>query len=453
MNDNKLAIVGGGITGLTASKIFREKGIPVEIFEKKDEPGGALKTVQNSGWMLEYGPNTLLLKDQIVADFIDNLGISNEMILANENASKRFIVKNGQLEPLPTSMLKAISTPLFSFSGKMRILKEPFISRSENKDQTVAQFVERRLGKEVLQYAINPFVAGIFANNPESLSLRHAFPAMHNLEAEYGSLIWGMFSGAKKRKESGRIPRKLISFKNGIQQLPKALAEYAGNIHCDQKVEKVEKKGKDWFVLSNGQEFGPYSKVIINIPLYQITANLLPLNENDIYSTQNVNYPPLSVMHLGYKKEDVQHPLDGFGFLVPEVENRNILGALFSSTLFDGRAPDGHHLLTVFIGGGRQPDLAPVETEKMLKMVQQELHELIGAVREPVFIDHIYWPNSIPAFHIGYDDILTTFKNIEVKNPGLHLAGNFRNGISVPDCIKNGIELAEKISESKNVQK
>jgi protoporphyrinogen/coproporphyrinogen III oxidase len=452
MNDSKIAIVGGGITGLAASKIFKKKDISFEIFEKKDEPGGALKTVQNKGWMLEYGPNTLLLKDKIVADFIDDLGISNEMISANESASKRFIVKNGRLEPLPASILNAVSTPLFSFNGKLRILKEPFISRSENKDQTVAQFVERRLGEEVLQYAINPFVAGIFANNPESLSLRHAFPAMHNLEAEYGSLIWGMFAGAKKRKEIGRIARKLISFTNGIQQLPKALAEYADNIHCNQKVEKVEKKGKDWFVLSNGQEFGPYSKVIINIPLYQITENLLSLSENELYTFRKVNYPPLSVMHLGYKKEDVQHPLDGFGFLVPEVENRKILGALFSSTLFDGRAPNGHHLLTVFIGGGRQPDLAPLETEKMLSTVQQELNELIGAGADPVFVDHVYWPNSIPAYHIGYDEILTTFKNIEVKNPGLHLAGNFRNGISVPDCIKNGIDLAEKISESMNVQ-
>ena len=453
MNINNVAIIGGGITGLTVSKKLKEKGIYSEIFEKKDHPGGALKTVKNNNWILEYGPNTLLLKDQIVADFIYDLGLENDMILANESASKRYIVKNGKLEPLPTSLLKAAATPLFSFAGKMRILKEPFISRNENRDQTVAEFVERRLGKEILQYAINPFVAGIFANNPESLSLRHAFPAMYNLEAEYGSLIWGTFAGAKKRKESGRIARKLISFKNGIQQLPETLAEYDGNIHSNQKVDKVEKRGKGWFVVSNGHEFGPYARVIINIPLYQITENLLPLSENDLHSIRKVSYPPLSVMHLGYKTNNVKHSLDGFGFLVPAVENRKILGALFSSMLFEGRAPDGHHLVTVFVGGGRQPEMAPLETDKMLKIVQQELQDLIGATGDPLFMDHVYWPNSIPAYHIGYDEILNTFKNIEVKNPGLHLAGNFRNGISVPDCIKNGIELAEKISESVNVLK
>ncbi len=447
MKNKPVAVVGAGISGLTISTILKKREVPVEIFEKKDEPGGALKTVNSNGWLLEYGPNTLLLKDKIVADFLRDAGLEEEMVVANENSSKRFIVKNGKPEPLPASIWSAVNTPLFSLKGKLRILGEPFISRSDDPDQTVAEFVERRLGEEVLNYAINPFVAGIFANRPEDLSLRHAFPAMHNLEAEYGSMIWGSFAGAKKRKEQGRIPRKLISFKEGIQQLPETLASQAGKAHYNQKIEKIEKRTGGWFLESNGREFGPYSKVVLNTPLYQIKQSQIPVNDYDFEMLQKVHYPPLSVMYLGFKKDQVEHPLDGFGFLVPELEQRNILGALFSSTLFEGRAPDDRHLLTVFVGGGRQPDHASLPTEKMLNLVMADLQDLLGITGEPVFMDHVYWPNAIPAYHTGYDDILRTLKNVEARNPGLHLAGNFRHGISVPDCIKSGIELADQIAK------
>ena len=447
MKNKRIAVIGSGITGLSFSVVLKKYGLQVEVFEKNDLPGGALKSVQNDGWLLEYGPNTLLLKDKVVADFLKETSLEKEILIANEHSSKRYIVKNGIPEPLPASMWNAVTTPLFSLKGKLRILIEPFIRKSENPDQTVAEFVERRLGEEVLNYAINPFVAGIFANRPEELSLRHAFPAMHNLEAEYGSMIWGSFAGAKKRKEQGRIPRKLISFKNGIQKLPETLAALAGNIHVNHKVQKIEKRTGGWFLESDGREFGPFSKVILNTPLYHIGKSLFPVSDNDYEMLQKVYYPPLSVMHLGFRKDQVEHLLDGFGFLVPELEQRNILGALFSSSLFEGRAPDGHHLLTVFIGGGRQPELASLPTDKMLKLVLEEVEDLLGVRGEPVFMDHVYWPHAIPAYHTGYDEILRTFKNIEARNPGLHLAGNFRYGISVPDCIKNGIELADQITK------
>ncbi len=447
-NNNRVAIIGAGITGLTAAWELQKLDVDVEIFERKGEVGGAIKTVQNGEWQVEYGPNTLLLKDRVVAGFLSEVGLSGDRVAANSRASKRFIVKQGKLEPLPSSVKSAVTTTLFSAAGKLRILAEPFIPRSDDPDQTVAQFVKRRLGSELLNYGINPFVAGIYANRPEDLSLRHAFPMMHSMEQEYGSLIIGSVRGARKRREQGRIDRELISFKQGMQQLPQAIAGRLRSVNLNHEVTSIRKEGDKWQLETNMGHFGGYDRVILNAPLYKIGDSLIPGTTQEQKVLDEVNYPPLSVMLLGFKKEDVAHPLDGFGFLVPEVENRNLLGALFSSTLFEGRAPEGSHLMTVFIGGGRQPELAGLKSEKLLQLVLDELRELIGLNGEPQFRDHIYWPRSIPGYHVGYDRVLQAMESIEKKNQGLILAGNFRNGISVPDCIKNGLELGRSIADN-----
>lgn len=445
MASKKTAIIGAGITGLTTARKLQSMGEDVVVFEKSREPGGSVRSVKNDGWLTEYGPNTLLLKDASVRDFIRETGLESEQIIANESASKRFIVRNGKLEPLPTSMVEAITTNVFDTPGKLRVLLEPFISRYKGEEESVASFVERRLGREILDYGLNPFVAGIYANRPEYLSLKYAFPAMYNLEQEYRSLVWGAIAGSGKRKQEGRIPRKLISFKNGLQQLPNKIAQKLTAIHYETKVQSVQKKTEGWYVLTDSGESGPFENVIVNVPVYQWSEDLLPVKEYSDDLTQRINYPPLSVLHLGYRKEDIRHPLDGFGFLVPEKEQRDVLGSLFSSTLFDGRAPEGHHLLTIFIGGGREPKKANLSTDKLVKMAEKELKKLIGLKGPHRFKEHVYWPNAIPGYHIGYGDILAKFDAMERENSGLYLAGNFRNGISVPDCIKNGMELAQRV--------
>lgn len=446
-NNKQIAIVGAGITGLTAAWKLQKFGCDVEVFERKAEPGGAIKTVRTGDWQLEYGPNTLLLKERVVAEFLAEVGLSGEKQVANRFAQKRFIVKNGRLEPIPSSLLTAVQTPLFSLTGKLRVLAEPFVTKNDNPDQTVAEFVKRRLGQDVLDYALNPFIAGIYANRPENLSLRHAFPLMDNLEQEYGSLIWGAVAGAKKRRsDNSKVDRELISFTQGLQQLPKTIASGLNHLHLNHEVQTIRKEGGEWMIHTNMGQFGPYSRVILNVPLYKISTDMIPVRTDQLDEIRKVTYPPLSVLLLGFKKEQVQHELDGFGFLVPEKENRKILGALFTSTLFENRAPKGSHLITVFIGGGRQPELAERSSEEILNIVLEELQDLIGLSGEPQFKDHIYWPKSIPGYHVGYDNVLKTLEEIESENEGLLFAGNFRNGISVPDCIKNGLKLAEEIS-------
>lgn len=444
MADRKIAIVGAGITGLTSALELKKAGTEVDVFEQHGYAGGSIKSIREKGWLLEYGPNTMLVKDRKVADFLAHLELWENRLIANEESSNRFIVKNGQLIKLPTSFVEAITTPLLSASGKLSVLKEPFVSKTNNQDETVAQFVERRIGKEVMDYTLNPFIAGIYANRPEKLSLRHTFPRMYELEQNYGSLIWGSFAG--KNHNNDRISRELISFENGLHQIVDAIMNELEDIYFNHEISRVYKSDDGWFLKSKFGDKGPYQKVILNVPLYMWNEKLLPVQPGELEEIKKVDYPPLSVFHLGFNKDDVQHPLDGFGFLVPEKEKRNILGALFSSTLFPGRAPADSHLLTVFVGGGRQPELAQKESQDLMEIVLEDLRDLIGINADPGFKEHVFWPSSIPAYHVGYDNVLAIFDSIETKHPGLHLAGNFRDGVSVPDCIKNGIRLAEEIA-------
>lgn len=445
MAQSEIAIVGAGITGLTAARMLKKRGYGPDLFEQHGYSGGSIKSVRHDQWLLEFGPNTLLLKDQKVLDFLEDIGIAEKRIQANPESSNRFIVKNGKLVPLPSSLVSAITTPLFSTKAKLRVLKEPFISKAgEGADENVAEFVRRRLGNEILEYALDPFIAGIYANKPEKLSLRHTFPAMYDLEEEYGSLMWGAFAGKGDRKEKGRIDRELISFKEGLHQLVDCITEQLDNLYLNHQIKKIWKTDDQWFLLSESGEHGPYKRVIVNIPLYKWNEDILPIEKNELDEIQKVEYPPLSVFHLGFKMDDVDHPLNGFGFLVPKKEDLNLLGSLFSSTLFPNRAPENHHLITVFVGGGRQPQLAKLKSGKLFDIVMQDLRNLIGVKAQPVFKEHVFWRNSIPAYHLGYNRVLNVFESIEERNPGLHLAGNFRGGVSVPDCIKKGIQLAEE---------
>lgn len=447
MHSNDFAIIGAGITGLSTAFSLQENGLKADLFERKSEAGGAIKTRQQNEWRYEYGPNTILLKDRNVADFIEKVGLKDEIVVANEQASNRYIIKNGDPVPLPTSLSGFLRTPLFSAKAKWRLLAEPFMGRIAEEDPSLAEFVEKRLGREILEYAANPFVAGIYAGSPDQLSLKHTFPMLYEMEERsiFFNAVKKIFN---KNKSENKIPRQLISFKKGLQQLPKQISQQLDSCHFNHEVKQITRRSEGWMVKTQMGSYGPYKNVIQTTPLHKWTPELVPITERQLADIKQVSYSPISVMLLGFRDDQIEHPMDGFGFLVPEKENYNILGGLFSSTLFSGRAPDSHKLITVFIGGARQPELAGMESSELLKLVMGDLNSLLGVTGEPVFKEHIFWPNSIPQYEPGYDAVLDIFDQIEEKNPGFYLAGNFRNGVSVPDCILNGISLAEKLKDT-----
>jgi len=440
-----IAVLGAGITGLVAAYKLKNNGKNVEIFDRNSVPGGAIRTASEGEWRYEYGPNTLLLKDAKVEEFLSEVGLKDSIKIANREASKRFIVKNGELTELPTSLTGFLKTPLFSAGAKLRLLGEPFPSRGPE-DESLSDFVKRRFGTEILDYAVNPFVAGIHAGDPEMLSLKHCFPLLHDLEQSSGSVLFGAIKRAMNRDKKPAVERRLISFTEGMQQLPDTVFSHLENLHMNCEIRSIKKDSDGWMIQTANGSHGPYSDVVSTIPLHKWTTSLFPFTQQEIEIAQNAYHPPISVLLLGYKKEQVKHPLDGFGFLVPAIENRSILGALFTSTLFKNRAPEGHHLLTVFVGGARQPKLADLPSDKLVRLVTSDLKELVGLNGVATFTDHIYWPNSIPQYRVGYQTVLDLFDELEKKHEGLHLAGNYRGGISVPDCIKNGLQMADKLA-------
>jgi len=440
---SSVGILGAGISGLSAAYALAQEGIAATVYEQQDQVGGAMYSVRQDDWLVEQGPNTLMVKSQELWDLLTELGLDDEIVEANQIAKKRFVVKDGKPTALPMSVANFLTTPLLSIGAKLRLLKEPFVSPSVQHDESVATFIERRLGKQILEYGVNPFVAGIYAGDPKELSVKHTFATLWQMEQEHGSILKGII---KRDRSDSPSKRALLSFKNGAQTLPKALANsLPKKVHYSTNITSVQHQNGHWQVkgVTNADHFATtHDAVLSTIPAHSLPGIVDSQAFNEL---ADLPYAPLSVLALGFKSEQIKHPLDGFGMLIPEVENYKLLGCLFSSTLFPGRAPEGHQLLTCFIGGARHPKLALKSHQELQQIALGELRDLLGIQGDPAFTQHKQWNKAIPQYKVGYDHYLSLAKDIEKKNKGIFLDGNFRGGVSVPDCISSGFETAQKV--------
>ncbi|WP_445665262.1 protoporphyrinogen oxidase [Fodinibius sp. AD559] len=445
MTNNKpsIGILGGGISGLSAAYKLFQNNIAVTVYEKDNQVGGAIKTFRKNSWVVEEGPNTLMIKSQKVWDLLEDLDLIDKSIEAGKTAKKRFIVKDGQPTPLPMSLGSFLTTDLFSAGAKLQLLKEPFIPQSNKEDESIADFITRRLGKEPLDYAVNPFVSGIYAGDPKKLSVKHTFESLWDMEQQHGSLLKGMF---KRDRSSNSPKRALLSFEKGNQQLPLAIADDLGKaVQTETEIQSVVKHDEKWIVKGqqkNDTFTDEHDIILSTLPAYSLST----IFEDSLFKPLNdLPYAPLSVIALGFTDKQIRHPLDGFGMLVPEAEDRKTLGVLFSSSLFPGRAPKNHHLLTCFIGGARNPQLAEKNKQELQKIVLSEISELLDITGEPVFSHFRFWPKTIPQYEMGYDRFLNYMNRAEDQQKDLFIEGNFRGGVSVPNCILCGFETAKKI--------
>lgn len=443
---SRIAVVGGGISGLAAAWRLRRRGATATLLEAGAKTGGVIHSVRERGFLIDEGPNTLVARSNTVMETIEALGIESERVPASDAAKARYVVRDGSLVRIPTSPPGLLTTPLLSAWAKLRLLREPFAAPAEHDDEALAAFVRRRLGPEVLDYAVNPFVAGVFAGDPEHLSTRYAFPALHTLEREHGSLMRGMVHRVRNRAEAPSKPSPHpFSFRDGMQTLPDAFARAVGDdaIRLGTPVTALCHDADGWTVRTDdGDE--RFDGVVSTIPLHRL-PDIVFDTEVDLSPLADVAYPPLSVLALGFRRTDVEHPLDGFGVLVPEREGLDVLGALFSSTLFPGRAPAGHVLLTCFIGGMRHPDLADRPTDDLVALALDDLRSLLGVQGEPVFVHRKLWQHAIPQYHVGYGRVIETMEALEARHPGLGIAGNVRRGISVGDALEAGLDAANRV--------
>ena len=446
----KTCIIGAGVTGLSTAWQLKKSGEEILVLESHKEVGGAIQSINNTGYLVEEGPNSIQLKSRQIEEFLNSIpGLREQMIDAESDAKNRFIVRNNRPCPVPRGPIELLSTPLWSKLGCLHVLAELFkVKRSDENEESVADFSRRRLGHEFYDYAINPLIGGIYAGNPEELSIRYAFPRLYALENEYGGLIRGMIAKLiSRRKESAyKCSKRIISFKDGLSTLPKLIAQALGDsIHLGIKINSIESIKNKWIIKWDNQ-YEQFDRLIVTVPAHALGK--LPFNndlKNKFSQFCGIDHPPLSVLTVGFKREHIKHPLDGFGLLVPESEKRNILGVLFPSSIFKGRAPKGEVLLTVFFGGERNPDYATENTEKALATAMPEINSILGVIGPPTFVHLKYWKKAIPQYKIGYGRYFEALNLIEEKYTGIHILGNYRNGISLDDCLSSSIKFGTKI--------
>jgi len=455
MKDKKAVVVGAGISGLVAAYWLHKSGLDVRVIEKEGRVGGVVRSERHKSYLIEHGPNSTLDDSPKVGELLESLGITGQRCEANKISNKRYILKNGLLVPLPTTPPAFFRTKLFSTRAKFRLFAEPFIKPADpQKEESIAEFTVRRLGRELLDYAINPFIAGVYAGDPARLSVRSAVSKIYALEKNYGSLIRGAIKGRKRRGGSpmGGPTGKTFSFKDGMGTLPDAL----GSALKDRLILRSEVRT----ITETKDEKGPKFKVVfqsedkiaeidtdavvLTSPAYEIARIISDLDAETARKLKEVIYVPIAVVFMGFKGIEADHPMDGFGFLVPEVEKRNILGTIFSSTLFPERTENGSTALTTFVGGARQPELLEKDDEGMVEMVLDDMRSILGLRSQPEVVRVIRWKHSIPQYTLGYHITQEAIGRFEKSHPGLFITGNFRGGISVSSCIaqSSGIALA-----------
>ncbi|RRQ23793.1 protoporphyrinogen oxidase [Guyparkeria sp. SCN-R1] len=454
-------IIGAGASGLAAGWALARGGQRVTVLEAGDTPGGNIQSRRDGEWQIEIGPNTLMVKPPLYR-LLRELDLTDEAIFAGEAGKKRYIAKGKRVLALPTHPLNAPFNPLLGPRSIGRILREPWVGRGAG-EETLAQFVERRLGRNILDYLVDPFVSGVYAGDPARLSVQAAMPKLAAMEREHGSLIRGGLAAMKRAKQERRegnepMPSewrgKLISFPGGIQTLTDRLAaeidaSSGGAIACGRCAQAVQSSDGGWQVTDQDGTTWQAKRLVLATPAHVSASLLRPLDPLLAEPLDEIVYPPVAAVALGFPPGVLAHPLDGFGVLIPRRERRRTLGALFSSTLFPNRAPHGHKLITAFIGGRQDPDALEMSDADLARQVGKDLGDLLGIEGEPVWQRVSRWPRAIPQYELGHLARIERLDQALENHPGLSLIGNWREGIAVGDCLENGQALARRILDGK----
>ena len=435
----KVAVIGGGISGLTTAFLLKRKGVDVTLFEATENVGGNVQTIQKDGYTIEQGPNSLLKSPRLV-DLVRMLGLEGQVIAANPEAQKRYILWHGKLEAMgPKSFINGYFGPKTLFA----LAREPFVRSKSPLHESVAEFVTRRLNSEFLDKAIDPFVSGVYAGDPNDLSMRSAFPKLYEMERDFGSLIMGTIR-RNVEKADPNFP-KTFSFRGGLKTLMQKLASEIGDeVRISTTVEKIETVDGGRFHV-NDEDF---DAVVISTPAW-VASDLMRNRDPELSETlAGVNYPQVAVAVTAFKSENIGKKLDGFGFLIPSKEKRPILGTLFHSAVFPERAPAGYQLMMTFIGGVRDDgNLDRLSDEDVKSLVTGQLNELLSVKGRPEFFHLKRWKRAIPQYRVGYENVTAACATFEKQNPGLYFCSNFYRGISMGDCVKNAFQTADDVEK------
>jgi oxygen-dependent protoporphyrinogen oxidase len=461
----KTIIIGGGISGLATAWLLRYKsqaagkGLEITLLEKEERPGGKFRSIKAEGYTCEWGPNGFLDSKPQTLDLCKAIGVEGNLHRSNDNARKRFIFSGGELHQLPDGGPAFFKSGLISWPGKLRLAMEPtpFIAAAPaGVDETLASFGRRRLGKEALDKLIAPMVSGIFAGDPETMSLVSCFPRIAELEREYGGLIRAMIMLSKKKKQdqaAGKVVSSaagpggiLTSFREGIQYLSDALTTSLGEIVKSRVTVTSLEKGMSVpyrVKCSDGTEYDA-DQVIVASPAFAAADILSGLDGAISGILRQIPYASMTVICFGYDHEQIRHSLDGFGYLIPKKEGLNTLGTLWDSSMFENRAPEGKVLLRSMMGGACFPEYVKLSDDEVVARVRQDLKVTMGIDEGPEFVQVYRHPMAIPQYTVGHGKRLDALDDLLKKQSGLLLTGNSYRGIGLNDCVAAAERAADE---------
>ena len=473
----RVVVIGGGISGLAAAHRLTElnPSLSVTLIEASDRVGGTLLTDERDGFLLERGPDSFISEKPEAVALAKRLGIESRLIQTNHEHRRSFIVRNGRLRPVPegfqllapSRIWPFLTTDIFSLAGKARMAADLFLPRrsangatgdnlSSASDESLASFVRRRLGREALERMAQPMVGGIYTADPETLSLRATLPRFLDMEKNHRSVIIAMLrkarsqAAAEKRGTSGARYSLFLSFDRGMEVLVQALEHRLSQVEIkkETRAQSLSRTRASWTIhLSSGETLAA-DALCLALPAY-VAATLLSDIAPQLTTKLNaIKYASTATINFAYRRAAIQHPLDGFGFVVPFVEKRSLIACTFSSVKLANRAPDDHVLLRAFVGGALQPETFALDNSDMQRRVEKDLRELLGINEAPLFAEVAKWKNSMPQYEVGHLDRVQAIENEVAQLPNLTLAGNAYRGAGIPDCIRSGEVAAEKLVTS-----
>jgi oxygen-dependent protoporphyrinogen oxidase len=452
----RIAIIGGGISGLSAAfalEEHRRAGIPLEyvLFESSPQLGGVLRTEQVDGCVVEAGPDSFLTEKPWAADLCRQLGLADQLIGSNDAERKTYILVGGRLVPIPdglmfmvpTKILPVVFSPLFSFGTKLRMAREWFYKPQSRPDESVAAMVERHYGAEVVDLLTDPLLAGVYGGDASHLGMRAVLPRFAEMEAKYGSLSKAMLAARRKMATASGVAKPLFtSLKNGMQEMADVILArlLANSIRSGTKVEAVRPQADGWQIITGGKA-ERFDAVVLALSAQACSALLVDA-PNLASELGGIAYSSSITVTLGYEQSVRAVLPPGFGFLVPRTEGKQLLAATFVHNKFPFRAPEDRALIRCFLGGASGEQALELSDEEILRTVRAELREILGLAAEPRFTRVYKWRAAMAQYGVGHLDRLERIERLRRQLPGLFLAGNGYRGIGVPDCVRSGREAA-----------
>ena len=453
----KTGIVGAGISGLATGQaiLAKDPTSEVVVFEAGTHTGGkVISEITPEGYLCEWGVNAFLDKSPRTLELCKEVGLTP--VSGDVAAKKRYVFSAGELHQLPEKPPQFLTSKLLSVPGRLRVIGEVFTRGTGKTDETLEEFGTRHLGREAFEKLIDPMASGVFAGDARKMSLKSCFPRIHEVEAEYRSLILGLIKLQKEARRAGKKDTpgpgpggNLTSFNGGMSVLTDALTVGLGSrVRVNSAVNSISRSGGQYTLHMEDGSSEEFDAVILASPAYAQAKILKELAPDISELVDGIQYPSLSVVCLGYSEEQAGHCMDGFGFLVPSREKRGILGTVVDSNVFPGRAPQGSVLFRTMVGGARRPQLAELPDEQLLDRIFSDLRDIMGLRAEPEFVKIYRHPKAIPQYRVGHADRLAAIEKELEGFPGLLMTGNAFRGVSLNDCVLNASKTAQRIVQT-----